>query len=649
MRVSHSKTAEGCTDDPKSPDLDSRLAHRVLLPLVGVGIVIVGLVSANIWWLLTNRRGLPPNIDEAGYLQRTVQFGQDLSNHGISGIVHYWTTPDTTGPLLIAVSGTIRSATGLNAFGLLCTEQIPFAATIVGVYLLARQICGRWMALACATLVACMPGLLDAGRLYILAEPATALFILLVVAQLRAGRFDSIWRTLLWGLLVGLTALTRTMMIAVLVGPVAVAGLHWITSRPNRRQTLNLAAGAALALVVAGSWYWFSWSTVYTYLTQYGYGAAARNYGAGRPILSWGWWLNRLNNLVNQDLYFPLLCVLVVALLLLALQSRSLARLSTKLRPGVQKEAPDGIARKAKTTARANSSLWRRKVLASFNRVSSFLDRPVVQIAAILVVSYLVLSSSQNGGSYFELPLAPVLVCAVVAPVARIHISLRAIAIGSVLVASVLAAVDQFGEFRTLANNQNVSVGPAHMVAFNAANYYLIGPNGTLTGSIAGVYWTNCGRATITCFYGRQSDISVSYLKSWSRLNAEVEHFVYDYSAEFKRSPVIFFAYQGPFLNTNFVQLVAQQHGSFLPEGVLLPPQLRDDISLVQQLELPRYGQPNFVIAGVPPSRGARTYPGSSVGTLERVQRTLVADGFRRVKTVSLPYAEALGVWFKDR
>ena len=235
LRVSHSKTAEGCTDDPKSPDLDSRLAHRALLPLVGVGIVIVGLVSANIWWLLTNRRGLPPNIDEAGYLQRTVQFGQDLSNHGISGIVHYWTTPDTTGPLLIAVSGTIRSATGLNAFGLLCTEQIPFAATIVGAYLLARQICGRWMALACATLVACMPGLLDAGRLYILAEPATALFILLVVAQLRAGRFDSIWRTLLWGLLVGLTALTRTMMIAVLVGPVVGRGiaLDHVTTEPS--------------------------------------------------------------------------------------------------------------------------------------------------------------------------------------------------------------------------------------------------------------------------------------------------------------------------------------------------------------------------------------------------------------------------------
>lgn len=620
-----------------------------VLPLVCLVVAIVGLVAVNIWWLEANWRGLPPNIDAAGYLQRTVQFGQDLTRHGIPGVAHYWKTPDTTGPLLIAISGTIRAATGIGTFGLLFTEQIFFAATVIGAYLLARQICGRWLALGCALLVACMPGLIDAGRLYVLAEPATAFFILLVVVQMRVRRYESLGRSLLWGLLVGLTALTRTMMIAVLVGPLIVAGLHFITSRPSRRQVFNFVAGGVLAIVVAGSWYWFSWSTVYAYLTQYGYGAAARNYGVGRSILSWGWWLTRLNNLVNQDLYFPLLCVLVFALLGLVLWSRTVNRFASKMRGKSTVAVSSRIDEWQSSRVQTRSATLASRVDVIAERTCGYLDRPAVQISAILVVSYLVLSSSQNSGSYFELPLAPVLVCAVVAPVGRLRFSFRALVIGSLLIAALLAGFDQFGQFNMLARNQTVNVGPAHLVAFNPPNFRIVGPKGGVTGSIGGVYWTNCGHATITCFYGIRTDISDAYLKAWPSLNDSVEQFVYDYSARFHREPVVFFAFQGPFLNTNSVQLAAQLQGRFLPVGVLLPSRLRHGVGLGPQLEDPQFGQPNFVIAGIPPGANLPVWPGSSLKDLTRVQHALTADGFQRVKMIRLPSAETLGIWWKNR
>lgn len=611
-------------------------------------VVLLGLVAlANLWWLVAYRRGLPYNIDESGYLQRSVVYAQQLSQHGIAGLLHQWRQPDIAAPMLPILSGVARAALGLGTFGMLGTQQIFEALTALGAYLFARRFSGRWWSLLCALVVAALPGVIDAGRLYLLAEPTAALFVLVMAAQCWAGRFDSLRRALLWGVLLGLASLTRTMMIAVLVGPVVAACLRVLASGWSWRRVGNLAAAGAAALVVGGSWYWTSWSAVHGYLTQYGYGKQANQYGHSYGLWTWGWWLRRIGDAVNQDVYLPLLLVLLAAVALGAgaRLGRAARHLPSALRAGTEARSRPAGAREPDGDGRFTR--WGRSLAALLCRTLGERDGWSVLVA--LTAAYLVLSTTQNSGSYFELPLVPVAVVAMLVPIGNLGRRSRgAVAVLAVL-AVVLTAADQFNLTPSAASVASVQIGPAGIAAFNASSADFSGPK--LKGaSPGGAYWTDCGGATVTCFYGRTTDITERYVDSYEPVSNAVVTFVERYAARFGRTPVVFFAYQGPFFNTNSVALAAQLRGIALPIGALEPAVRRRGMSLRTQLEDPMLGQPNLVLAAMPPPAGARLVgPGSGAAGLRSVVSLLGRDGFSLVGSFRLVDAQPVGVWWKDR
>ena len=165
-------------------------------------------------------------------------------------------------------------------------------------------------------MVASVPGVVDSSRAFNFALPAAAMLTATLVVQLHTDAFRSLAMSVLWGVLLGLSALTRTVSLSLLPPLILAAVLSVVLSRPRGRQALNLGVGLLLGALVAGSWYSATWRPVLQYLTGYGYGADASRYGAARSVVSLGWWTFRLNRAVNTEVFAPL--ALAIALCFLA-------------------------------------------------------------------------------------------------------------------------------------------------------------------------------------------------------------------------------------------------------------------------------------------------------------------------------------------
>ena len=73
-------------------------------------------------------------------------------------------------------------------------------------------------------MLAAVPGIVDSGRGFNFALPAAAMLTATLAVQLHADAFRTLAMSMLWGVLLGLSALTRTVSLS-LLPPLIVAGV----------------------------------------------------------------------------------------------------------------------------------------------------------------------------------------------------------------------------------------------------------------------------------------------------------------------------------------------------------------------------------------------------------------------------------------
>ena len=307
--------------------------------------------------------------------------------------------------------------------------------------------------------------------------------------------------------------LARTMVVALVPGLVLAATVHLVSSGTTRRRLLHLAAGLGMAIVVAGSWYSATWRLVADYLLDYGYQADASAFGPGRPVLSLARWTFRLDRIIERDLGGPL--TLAVLALATAAVAAALARRRQDKQPGPR---------------------WRHRISSN-----------AATIAVFCGWCYLVLSSSRNGGLDFELPLVPAVVALLVAAAARAPRAARAAALGSCLLASIVAAAGSAG---VLSGSEprvhDVTLGPVRTPVLDSRTEldvyveYSMGP---------------C--ITVTCPTGRLRPTEAD-LMAWRAPAEEMAQLVEHEAFVRGHSPVVFFGVQDPLFNTNTVALAYQ-------------------------------------------------------------------------------------------
>jgi hypothetical protein len=581
--------------------------HVAWQPLALAG-VLCFTVSVNVWWVATHRRGLPFDIDEAGYLQRAVRDAQALHANGLGSLWSSLRLPDPQAPLLPMTGGLIRWITGSSPHGLLNINQIFYVVAVLAAYWAARSIMNRNWSLVVALMVATIPGLVESSRGFGLAVAASASLTAALAAQVHTDRFRSWWLTLLWGGLLGLASMSRTIVVAFLPGLVIAAVVTLVATRAGRRQILHAVAGLSLGLLVAGSWYTATWHLVFRYLTSYGYGqeASQYGYGASRSVLSTNWWTFRLQYMVDSAIFVPMTVAVLVCV------------------------AGALVTWWAHRRRRRDGGDWGR-------RARGFFGRPEAIVVICLVWGYLVLSTTENSGFMFELPLVPaVLVLAVYSANRSVHRARPYLATVCVLAAAISFAGMSDALPGVTSAARSVTIGSFSATAFDGRGSLL------RYGSVSG---GGC-RPHTRCDGSGTMPGETAYMAEWLAPSQRMATLLHDAAARHGCDPVVFFAIEDPLFNTNTVDLDYQlRYVAALPTGLLKPRVEVDGEVPRRQLNDPALGQPNLVITGRPAANGRFGSYVAYGATITAVR----SDGFTPAAGLRLPDGRIMTVWWKAR
>ena len=276
-----------------------------------IAAIVAVVVAMNSWWLVAYRSGGLMDIDEAGYLATSLEYSIRAKSQGWIGLWITYQGHAPSAPLVPFVASLVYDVFGTHymlAFGVLV---LAMAAVAICSAALAFRMGGPIPAVVATVAVVGTPGLIDFTRSFQFALPVAACVTGAILCMSAWQRLGNTRLALVWGVLLGLMLLSRTMTVAFLPGFV-VAGLLVAATSPERWRALaNLALGLLAGALVAATWYAANWQAVSDYLFNFGYGTQSLAYGGGVPlspsvVIDW------IRRQVNEYVYLPLALVLLV-------------------------------------------------------------------------------------------------------------------------------------------------------------------------------------------------------------------------------------------------------------------------------------------------------------------------------------------------
>jgi 4-amino-4-deoxy-L-arabinose transferase-like glycosyltransferase len=246
------------------------------------GVLICCLIG-NIIWLGSHWLTVPPPWDQAFYLYMGLRYLHALVDYGPVAAFRefiYLSTdvaplyPLTTVPLylLFGPSRLVAYLTNIFYLGLL----------LGGIYLLGAHLYGRSAGLLAAFIAATFTATVNYSRDYLLEFPATAFVTLAMYALLRSETFRRRRWGLAFGVLAGLSVLTKTMTGVFFIGPVLFALVDGAGQQRLSAAVLkNFLLAVGMGILVAAVWWGPNFRTALGYLIYYGFQTGSVPYSKG--------------------------------------------------------------------------------------------------------------------------------------------------------------------------------------------------------------------------------------------------------------------------------------------------------------------------------------------------------------------------------
>jgi 4-amino-4-deoxy-L-arabinose transferase-like glycosyltransferase len=276
----------------------------------------LAMAAINLWWIATYRHGYPMDVDENGYTMIGVINFLNFENSGLSGWWESVQNQTPNAPLLPALTSIVLIFNPgiLQGFGVL----IVFGALLtLATYGIGERLAGPRLGALAALAVATSQGVFVFTREYIFALPTAAFLSCTVYALIRSeGMLKWRWAAAC-GAAIGLMMLSRTMAVAFLpgIGVAALLGIAVNYRDELKRRLLNLGLLVVSAVLVAATWYWENFVPVYDYLTEFGYGSQAKNFGETSSTLSWERFESVAEKIIQGDLLVPMSLLVLIGLL----------------------------------------------------------------------------------------------------------------------------------------------------------------------------------------------------------------------------------------------------------------------------------------------------------------------------------------------
>ena len=231
-----------------------------------MGAAIAVLLTMNVWWLHVFSSGYPLDIDESAYLDMGFVDAAGLQHGGITGLWDAVMSSHLQAPLAPLLTVPFHFVLGwrlADGFGL---TLVLWAALMWMTYEIALLLTRPAWAVAAGIVVGTTPGIVTSSRVFQFALPLAVFLTGAVWALMRSNGLDRTGWCVLAGVFLGCAPLSRTMGLAFLPGPVAVAAFQAVTLPRPRRRLLNLAALLGAGLVIAYPWLHANLSNVLHYL-----------------------------------------------------------------------------------------------------------------------------------------------------------------------------------------------------------------------------------------------------------------------------------------------------------------------------------------------------------------------------------------------
>ena len=552
-----------------------------------VGIGLLFLIALDIWWVVAYRHNYPFDVDEAGYTVIGLNDWIGLQVGGISGWWEAVQTQTPNAPLLPTVTSVLLLAHQgvLVGFGTL----IGFSVILVfATYGIGERLAGPRLGALAAFAVATSYGAFAFTREYIFAMPAGAMMSCAVLALVRGDALRSRRWAAALGAAIGLMLLARTMTVAFVPG-LAVAAVVLIAARGrddlgNRLRNLLLASVVAFGVTI--TWYWRNFGPVKEYLTTYGYGAQAANYGTEHSPLSYVRFKGVLERIAELELLAPL--TLLVSLGLIAMAIAAVVRV---------KNAED---RRAELLHLAGSN--------------------TLAVAIVFASGYAALMSSQNGGDGFTFPLAMLLPpLAVVALRVYRHLAVPITVVVVIFSTVTVVATSTFWDWASMQRN-------AYLPIVNELPWTKGQPN--VVGAIRTQVPGNPYR-----FEGDDA--------GWTPIDHKLANLLFSPIGPDHTYPLTAFASRNRVLSINSVLLAGVlDHRAPVP-AIQLTGEPADTVAnYVHQLTAPEFGQPTALVTM---SSEVEDFP--PLVTQSKAEAAARKVGFHRIRQITLPDGRKLRVW----
>ncbi|MEK6277505.1 MAG: glycosyltransferase family 39 protein [Actinomycetota bacterium] len=555
-------------------------------------LLLVAVVS-NVWWVERFRTDFPLDIDESRYISFSLTLNEDLSRGDVSDLWTDFRDETDFGPLLPVTSVPVFTVLGEDLNNAFWTQLAFLVVLGLATFGIARRLVSAPLAALAALVVITVPGVIDFSRAYQFVVPSAALLAAATYALLASEGLARRGWSLAWGVLLGLTLLSRTMTLAFIPGQLAAAAwLLYARGEERRQRAGNLGLGAVAMMLVSLPWYSASGGTVFDYLTGFGYGAESTAFGADRSPLSFGYWGQEATEAAVGLLYLPLALLLAVSLVLGAVA----LVLGLWLRRRVERRAPI------------------RELLAG--------DAFIVLI--LFVEGYVALTSSRNQGVGFAVPMIPLAVVLAVFALARlpwrrtaIALAVAFAAVGAFNFAMKLGASESLGEFRT--------VNPPKIRTLTVTN-----GEGWIQGYVRGAESYALALVGEPAPPATPTEPPAQREKEWLPFYGRVVADVATASRRARRQPRFVISVDEPLVNPYVFELAARRElGTQLTVDTLLGLQPPGVYRAVLAQMSPA---PNAVLLVDPP--GMPFYPPANQANLARALRSL---GFDRRSLFSLP------------
>lgn len=354
-------------------DKYARLRRGQVLAVFLIFVLVFASAAINVKWMDSYRYGGVLDIDEAGYLGYSMLYAKSLAGGGVGSWLSAINAPGAHAPLLPAISSILLAGTGFSINAALLTNTAIFCGLIFLTCCITFKISGSQSAsLFAAFAISSMPAIVDYSRNFHFALLATLCYAGATFAILKSNGYRSLSWSMVTGVLLGMMVLSRTMTVAFLPA-FAIASALYIASGDGVKERLvwrNVLAAVIFFFLTALTWYAGHFKEVFGYLFSFGYGAHAVEYGKGYSGLGVGYVFDRvavLFELTMRPIHFMVLVPVSIIAVMWACGSMF------------------------------------RGGLHPFKRY-------IIFCGALVLVSFGILSSSQNRGSGFDVPMLPIVV-----------------------------------------------------------------------------------------------------------------------------------------------------------------------------------------------------------------------------------------------